>query len=355
MTWSKSSASKAETVFATLEKVESTRLLEESDTPSWLLRLFSLIQRRRNHPVANFEPIPIYEPPPTDHQAKSTGKTVLYLAYGSNLAASTFRGNRGIKPLSAVNVVVPDLELVFDLSGLAYTEPCFANSRFRSEKALSTKLLDTVPASERDALRVGSIPVETEWNTTMQGWKKGMVGVVYEVTEEDYAHIIATEGGDSSYADIEISCYPLSKDEGIVPVDPQGPSFKAHTLFAKGGTNGRTKRQEGYAQPSKRYLSLITTGSREHALPAEYRDWLATLKPYRITSWRQNVGMSLFLATWIPWILLAMGLMRANSDKWGRAPAWCKWLTQTVFDATWASHDYLFRPLWGDGERTVEK
>ncbi|KAI4240334.1 MAG: hypothetical protein LQ352_007654, partial [Teloschistes flavicans] len=36
-------------------------------------------------------------------------KTYLYLAYGSNLAASTFQGTRGIRPLAALNVVVPEL------------------------------------------------------------------------------------------------------------------------------------------------------------------------------------------------------------------------------------------------------
>ena len=42
-------------------------------------------------------------------------KTVLYLAYGSNLCNETFRGVRGIRPLSQVNVMVPSLRLTFDL------------------------------------------------------------------------------------------------------------------------------------------------------------------------------------------------------------------------------------------------
>jgi hypothetical protein len=39
---------------------------------------------------------------------------MLYLAYGSNLSNETFRGNRGIKPLSQVNVQVPSLRLTLD-------------------------------------------------------------------------------------------------------------------------------------------------------------------------------------------------------------------------------------------------
>src|SRR5262245_9154043 len=47
--------------------------------------------------------------------AEEKGKSVLYLAYGSNLCNETFRGVRGIKPLSQINVVVPSLRLTFDL------------------------------------------------------------------------------------------------------------------------------------------------------------------------------------------------------------------------------------------------
>ena len=250
---------------------------------------------------------------------------------------------------------VPDLEVVFDLAGLAYVEPCFANSRFRSEKAVPTELLESVPASEQDSLLTDSVSSHNNLSATALGWKKGMVGVVYEVTQEDYAHIIATEGGDSSYADIEISCYPLARNGDIVPSDPRGPSFKVHTLFAKGENNGRGKRREGWAQPSKRYLSLLTTGSQEHEFPSEYRKWLATLKPYTISTWRQKVGKFLFLLTWMPWVLGSFGLARANTDQKGRAPRWSQWLTLKIFMVMWISHDYIFKPLFGDGERTIER
>lgn len=51
-------------------------------------------------------------------------KTILYLAYGSNLAAETFLVKRAIRPMSQVNVVVPELVMTFDLAGLPYVEPC---------------------------------------------------------------------------------------------------------------------------------------------------------------------------------------------------------------------------------------
>ncbi|KAJ1327646.1 gliotoxin/aspirochlorine biosynthesis gamma-glutamylcyclotransferase [Microdochium nivale] len=54
-------------------------------------------------------------------------KTYLYLAYGSNLAAETFLGRRGIRPISRINVSAPAFDLNFGLGGLPYWEPCFAN------------------------------------------------------------------------------------------------------------------------------------------------------------------------------------------------------------------------------------
>jgi hypothetical protein len=53
---------------------------------------------------------------------EKTEKTILYLAYGSNLSSETFRKTRGIVPISQVNVLVPDLTLTFDLPGVPYLE-----------------------------------------------------------------------------------------------------------------------------------------------------------------------------------------------------------------------------------------
>ncbi|KAL8866135.1 MAG: hypothetical protein Q9198_009023, partial [Flavoplaca austrocitrina] len=55
--------------------------------------------------------------------ASTKHQTYLYLAYGSNLASSTFQGVRRVKPLAALNVVVPSLTLTFDLAGFPYSEP----------------------------------------------------------------------------------------------------------------------------------------------------------------------------------------------------------------------------------------
>ena len=182
----------------------------------------------------------------------STPTTVLYLAYGSNLAASTFLDDRGIRPLAAINVLVPKLDLCFDLPGIPYKEPAFANTRYR-------KAAPHLNASSDDSSLLGH-PVEKEGLSRKPLWKKGLVGVVYEVTPSDYAHIIATEGGGSSYQDILIPCHPLPTGMKVVPENPESlpKAFLAHTLFAprlEDGGDGAIKRPDpNYGQPSARYL-----------------------------------------------------------------------------------------------------
>lgn len=267
-------------------------------------------------------------------------ETVLYLGYGSNLCAETFRGKRGIKPLSQVNVTVPVLSLTFDLPGIPYSEPCFGNTRYR----------DVPPAQARDQEKAES-SVQTE-DYHKDRWHKGLVGVVYEVTKSDYAHIIATEGGGSGYQDVLVDCYELSGDATVeVPATPTGPTFKAHTLFAPANV---ARPEHSYAQPSTRYLKLITDGASEHDLPNEYQDFLHNIRTYHLTSNKQQLGLFIFLSLWAPVFLLFFGgggamFLREN----GTYPPWFATFARSVFTACWASYDGFFRRMFGDGERTI--
>ncbi|KAF2435219.1 hypothetical protein EJ08DRAFT_656843 [Tothia fuscella] len=281
--------------------------------------------------------------------AQSNQKTVLYLAYGSNLCYATFQGSRGIKPLSQMNVVVPELRMTFDLPGLPYTEPCFANSA-RRDPAGSSR---------------GSHDVESQ-DYHKDRWKKGMVGVVYEVTPSDYAHIIATEGGGSSYHDIIVTCYPLSSKENV-PDIPTTIPFKTHTLFAppiqpsKPGSpdrsrTGRFQRPDpSYAQASARYLGLLTTGADEHNLPQEYKTYLHDLRPYTLSTQGQRLGQFIFLSLWYPFFVLLFSLNRKYQDKHGQTPKWLASLCTALFAAVWNSYDNIFKSVFGDGERTVPR
>jgi len=322
--------------------------------------------------------------------------TILYLAYGSNLSAETFQGNRGIHPLAATNVVVPSLVLTFDLPGLPYSEPCFANTAFRTPPP--------PPPSPSPPLSSSSPPlppIQTYLPATANAtddektpflsprhnhqpelpWPHGLVGVVYEVTPADYAHIIATEGGGASYTDITIPCHPLPRGTARVPDHPTTPPFLAHTLFAPAddpppdapiaadetakaeqagnvGMKGRlTRPGPHHAQPSPRYLALITTGAAEHAFPPDYTAYLHSLHPYLITSTRQRLGQFIFLGIWGPIVaavfMLAKLAGRGKGD--GKSPRWVVWLTGKLFESMWRFYDGGFKEVFGEGERTEEK
>ena len=322
-----------------------------------LIGRLSSLRRRDNRPKRVFAPIPktsqdrldasLNDAPldvtaitPSDiSAAKEKGKTVLYLAYGSNLCNETFRGVRGIKPLSQVNVLVPSLRLTFDLAGIPYAEPCFANSARRIPDA---------PAPD---------PNPPHYHKDR--WQKGLVGVVYEVTLSDYAHIIATEGGGASYHDILVDCHVLPFAD-TVPSHPTTAPFKAHTLFAptvrpdEARAADRISRPDpSYAQPSARYLKLITDGAAECELPAEYQEYLHNIRPYTITTRKQAAGKALFTAIWMPFIIMIFAISRRLQDDKGRAPKWFQKLTAMIFAGMWLSYDGVFKKTFGDGERTI--
>lgn len=364
-----------------------------------------------------WDPLPHLDPALAPRQTlpfRTSGQNVLYLAYGSNLAASTFRGRRGVRPLRAVNVVVPQLRLTFDLPGIPYMEPCFANTAPRDPDTVAAAASDEDNSDGYDEPAAGDTPVppsatfdhDVEKLSLLRHddrpeyhkdrWHKGLVGVVYEVTPSDYAHIISTEGGGTAYRDVLVTCFPLPSGADTVPTHP-GPegAFVAHTLFAPArntpgprveaagvaggqpatdekkvrdkdgredwataaetGAPVRVQRRPdpSYAQPTARYLKLLTTGAVENDLPAEYRAYLAGIRPYRITTYAQRVGQFVFLMAWAPFVLALMLLQRRVQDKEGKVPSWVGALSRAIFGGAWFTYDGFFKGLFGDGERTI--
>lgn len=295
-------------------------------------------------------------------------ETVLYLAYGSNLNSKTFLGRRGIKPLSQINVIVPELRLTFDMPGLPYLEPCFAATQFRDLTSKNEYSAEDTPLIAHDD--DDDDDDENDDDPNPYNPNKALIGVAYEVTLTDYARIIATEGGGSGYKDIVVDCHPFPepyRPEDPIPDIPTTPSFKAHTLLApsnsatasrlKSPTRSRliTRPQLGYAQPSARYLGLITNGAAEHDLPVSYRRYLARLPPYRASTVRQKVGRAVFIAVWAPLFLPILILKQVFAGPDGRSPAWLVWYEQLVLPSMWWSYDNVFFMIFGDGERSVEK
>jgi hypothetical protein len=103
--------------------------------------------------------------PQRTEENEEQGKTVLYLAYGSNLSAEVFRGRRGIEPISQVNVYAPELRLTFDLAGIPYLEPCFAGTQYRNPPSAMKKItVGTTPGDGTENLRNGDTMASKEKN-----------------------------------------------------------------------------------------------------------------------------------------------------------------------------------------------
>ncbi|PHH85283.1 hypothetical protein CDD83_656 [Cordyceps sp. RAO-2017] len=278
-------------------------------------------------------------------------QTVLYLAYGSNMAAATFLGMRGIRPLSQINVSVPSLRLTFSLRGVPYWEPCFANVGFRD---LPFRDLPDKAAGLPETHREGA------------GWDGSLMGVVYEVTAKDYRTILRTEGAGSSYKEIVVPCIPIKNK--LFEADKAKP-FLAKTLYAphndddddddgrccrrlRAVTQRPVSSRGRDSQPSARYLKLLRDGAGEHGLPESYQAYLASLQPFVKTHWRQKMGQSLLLLTWAPLLMAFFKTTHLLADETGRLPKWLAAAMNMVFGLMWINYEAILKPLFGDGERT---
>jgi cation transport regulator ChaC len=145
---------------------------------------------------------------------------VWYFAYGSNMSTSTFRGRRGIEFGRALAARAPGWRLVLDKPGVVPVGESFAN---------------LVPAPDGEAF-----------------------GVLYEISEDDLAHVDLTEGVlIDNYQRIAIAVHPLA-----VPAN----EVVAFTLVSD--------RHDESLQPSERYMACLIAGAEEHGLPARYVEFL---------------------------------------------------------------------------------
>lgn len=251
-----------------------------------------------------------------------------YLGYGSNMSETSFLRRRGIRPLKTVVVHCPTLDLAFNLPGLPYVEPRFANViRYADEKEISA-------APEHP-------------------WGKGLIGVAYYVTVEEMATILRTEGGGSSYQVIQVDCHEIQPEKAqngeAIQVNGETKkrrTIRANTLYCSDPARLRTQ----LGQPSPRYMNLLRTGAREKSLPEEYIKYLDAVDTYRRTSIRQTIGLTIFVLMILPFFLFGVVLGRIFQKKNGEAPKWAQKITRTVFGAGWKAHDAIFRPIFGNGE-----
>ena len=154
--------------------------------------------------------------------SQGRGGTLWYFAYGSNLETATFCGRRGIAFQRAVPVRAPGWRLVFDKPTVLPTG-----------HSVATIVLE--PAAHA-------------------------VGVAYEVSEGDLAHVEFTEGvGFGNYRRVSLTVEPLR------PGCLRGP-----TAAVSLSSDDR----DAALCPSHRYMGMVIAGAIEHGLPAEHLAFL---------------------------------------------------------------------------------
>ncbi len=135
----------------------------------------------------------------------------LYFSYGSNMSYKYLRNIRRVEALSVSKATLPRFELHFNLPGVGFLEPAFANIQ----------------------------PNESSH----------VEGVLYELTESGFRKIIDSEP--ENYEKLKVNV-----------LLPNGEVKNAHTLISKLTVENKT--------PSKRYLSLLVTGCTENRLSPSY-------------------------------------------------------------------------------------
>jgi len=236
---------------------------------------------------------------------------------------------RGIKPLHSLVVHVPTLKLVFDLAALPYFEPRMANV-----------CQITAPSATPSA------PFLHQWDDpTTSDELKGLIGVVYYITMEDLARVYATEGGGSSYDLVDVDCWSIPKDDDL---DKKPKKVIAKVLIVR----QKTRMRSVPGQASPRYLNILRKGARENNLPPSYIAYLDGLQHYQKTSVRQWTGGILLGLVCAPIFLAIFTVARILRDNEGRSPGWLQTLIIRVVHSVWLVHDTVWKPIFGDGERT---
>ena len=147
--------------------------------------------------------------------------TAWYFAYGSNMQRATFAGRRGIVSARELPARLDHWRLVFDKPPL--------------------------------------LPIGESYANIVRDVGAHVLGVLYEVTFDDLAHIDLTEGvALGNYQRIEVPVATLHR-LGDAP---------------QTGFTLTSERRDGQLRPSVRYMNLLIAGAIEHGLPNHYVDFL---------------------------------------------------------------------------------
>lgn len=162
-----------------------------------------------------------------------------YFAFGANMNSEIFIKSRRMSPLSKEVARLPGFELVFDQKGVPIVEPAFASIK------------------------------KSEGNEV---W-----GVLYELSQKDFARLHYTEGDNYEVRSIEV--------QGRVT----GP-IQCSTYIGRESKQG--------LKPSRRYLHKLIKGAVEHQLPDAYINQLKLFKSTYLPVASEVAGLVLKIALW---------------------------------------------------------
>ncbi|KAI1824915.1 hypothetical protein F4861DRAFT_224690 [Xylaria intraflava] len=240
----------------------------------------------------------------------SLAGNVWYFAYGSNMSSAKFTGGRGIVPLDTVRVRIPNWVLTMEIPGMPYSEPSFSSIVPRNHATLE------------------------------EGAAPDVVGVAHLITQEQYRHVIASEGGGSAYRDVCLVGEPVDGDD----TEKSRVGIRVRTLVS-------AIARHPPPTPSQRYMNLLTEGSQEARLPLEYQKYLANIPVFNPpeSQWTK-LGASIFIFLWGPVMPALEKLTHKSIQPDGNAQYWVILIVRCTMHLIWLFHDYLFAPIFGRGD-----
>ena len=183
------------------------------------------------------------------------------------MCSDTMTALRNLNPLASTAAVLPDHELRFNVPGMKFIEPSWAS-------------VEPSDAEGRSTTR-GSNDIGQKWTKTQS---PVVHGVLYSLTEEDFASVCQTEGVPFAYTLHRCRVLPYNgngKDAGRKAMqDETTNSIPAYTLRASSKAY-RAQPKSADAAPSQSYVNVLIRGAKEFGLDAEYVQMLETMETGR--------------------------------------------------------------------------
>jgi hypothetical protein len=311
---------------------------------------------------------------------------VWYFAFGSNMSSATLTGRRRVVPRRSVPAMLPQYGLSFGMLGAPYSEPGFAvlqpllgpEQRQRQKSQAWWPVLETerrMLQQQRQRERPAGAPPRPSPPPAAHG-------VLHLLSRDDWRRVLASEGvadlggGSEKHsmslgyrpARVRCSAYdPCARRGGPPPPAPSRegdstpqptplsflPQIDAVTLLGSsggGGGAGGGAGQHGRERrplPSRRYLTLLREGAREHGLSPEYRAWLDALACYdpspeamgaRVAGAVAAAGVAAAAAP----VAVAAAVLSGGGGGGGGYLLMAQ-------RAAWLAHDWALAPFFGNG------